>query len=64
MALLPACSVQAVGISIWATSQSSGTPDQGKIHLGCAITLAGLGIQVRGCWRVLRLPSLAPVCLR
>ena len=39
-------SVQAVGIAIWASSQSSGTPDQGQIRLGCGITLAGLAIQL------------------
>ncbi|PSC68907.1 Glycoside superfamily [Micractinium conductrix] len=38
--------VQAIGISIWAVSQSSGTPDQHQIRLGCAITLAGLAIQL------------------
>lgn len=42
----PPCSVQAVGISIWASSQASGTPDQGQIRLGCGITLAGLAIQL------------------
>lgn len=45
---MPLClrSVQAIGISIWASSQSSGNPDQGQIRLGCGITLAGLAIQV------------------
>ena len=38
--------MQAIGISIWASSQSSGDPDQAQIRLGCAITLAGLALQV------------------
>ncbi|EFN59060.1 hypothetical protein CHLNCDRAFT_137777 [Chlorella variabilis] len=38
--------VQAAGISIWASSQSSGNPDQDQIRLGCGITLAGLAIQL------------------
>ena len=38
--------VQAIGISIWASSQASGTPDQGQIRLGCGITLGGLAIQL------------------
>lgn len=43
---LVALIVQAIGISIWATSQSSGNPDQGQIRLGCIITLVGLGFQL------------------
>ena len=39
---------QAIGISIWATSESSGEPDQATIRLGNGITLAGLGVQARG----------------
>lgn len=52
LAPLPTCpppsdhSVQAIGISIWASSQASGTPDQGQIRLGCGITLGGLAIQL------------------
>ena len=42
----PLCSIQAIGISIWATSQSSGNPEQDQIRLGCGITLAGLAVQV------------------
>jgi hypothetical protein len=39
-------SIQAIGISIWASSQSSGDPDQDQIRLGSGITLAGLAIQL------------------
>lgn len=45
---LAAVTVQAIGISIWASSQSSGTPDSDKIRLGCCITLVGLFIQLTG----------------
>lgn len=38
--------MQAAGISIWASSQSSGEPDQSTIRLGCGITLAGLAVQL------------------
>lgn len=38
--------IQAIGISIWASSQSSGEPDQSQIRLGCGITLAGLAAQL------------------
>lgn len=38
--------VQAVGISIWASSKGSGNPDQDKITLGSWITVAGLAIQL------------------
>ena len=41
-----ALGVQAVGISIWAKSQSSGTPDPDTVRRGSAITLIGLGIQL------------------
>ena len=43
---LLALGVQAVGISIWAKSQSSGTPDEDVVRRGSAITLIGLGIQL------------------
>jgi hypothetical protein len=46
---LPPCltrSVQSIGISIWASSKSSGKPEQDRIRLGCAITLAGLAVQL------------------
>lgn len=43
---LAAVIIQAIGISIWATSQSSGNPDSDAIRLGCSITLAGLAIQL------------------
>ncbi|KAL4443301.1 hypothetical protein ABPG75_011038 [Micractinium tetrahymenae] len=38
--------IQTVGISIWATSQSSGDPDQDQIRKGSIITCAGLAVQV------------------
>ncbi|KAL4430757.1 hypothetical protein ABPG75_006013 [Micractinium tetrahymenae] len=38
--------IQAIGISIWASSQSSGDPDQDQIRLGCGVTLAGLAAQL------------------
>ena len=41
-----ALGVQAIGISIWAKSESSGTPDPDTIRRGSAITLVGLGIQL------------------
>ena len=44
------CSVQAIGISIWATSQSSGNPDAHKIRMGSLVTLVGLGVQVGWGW--------------
>ena len=43
---LHALAALGVGIAIWASSQSSGTPDQGQIRLGCGITLGGLAIQL------------------
>ena len=38
--------VQAAGITIWATSKGSGTPDPDKIFIGSAVTLAGLAFQL------------------
>jgi hypothetical protein len=38
--------VQAAGITIWATSKGSGTPDPNKIFIGSAVTLAGLAFQL------------------
>lgn len=38
--------VQAVGISIWATEKSSGTPNVDTVKLGSWITVAGLGLQL------------------
>eukprot|EP00890_Picochlorum_soloecismus_P006279 jgi/Picsp_1/6652/NSC_03995-R1_related to rtm1 protein len=43
---LVALVVQAVGISIWATEKSSGTPNINTVKLGSWITVAGLGLQL------------------
>ena len=40
------CSVQAIGISLWASSKGSGNPDQSMITTGSIITLSGLTFQV------------------
>ncbi|EFN56668.1 hypothetical protein CHLNCDRAFT_144521 [Chlorella variabilis] len=38
--------IQTIGISIWASSQSSGDPDEEQIHKGSVITLIGLCLQI------------------
>lgn len=40
------CSVQAAGISLWASSKGSGNPNKNIINLGNYITLAGLAFQL------------------
>lgn len=61
MPSLPPCSVQTVGIAIWASSKGSGCPDSGQIRLGSIITLVGLSIQVRQRKKEIKItPSSAP----
>lgn len=38
--------IQAIGISLWASSKGSGKPDEKIISIGSWVTVAGLGVQV------------------
>lgn len=40
------CSIQAIGISIWATAKSDDEGDPNDVKLGSEIMLAGLAFQV------------------
>ena len=42
------CSIQAGGITLWATSKGSGTPNASQINTGNYITLSGLAFQLFG----------------